>query len=95
MAMQYDVSSGYVDSATTVYGGPSRVKGIYIYLGSGAGTLELSDGATGAVKIKMATPSSATGNPIYVLVPGEGVRFESSIYAKTMTNVAAITVFYG
>lgn len=95
MAMQYDVSSGYVDSATTVYGGPARVKGIYIYLGSGAGTLELSDGATGSVKIKLATPATAAANPVYVLVPGEGVRFDTSIYAKTMTNVAAITVFYG
>lgn len=95
MGMQYDVKSGYVDSATTVFDGPGRVKGIYIYLSAGAGTLELSDGATGAVKVKLATPASAAANPIYVLVPGEGVRFETAIYAKTMTNVAAITVFYG
>lgn len=93
--MQTDVKSGYVDSATTVYAAPARVKGIYIYVGGSAGTLELSDGATGEVKIKMATPSSATSNPLYVIIPGEGVRFETSIYAKTMTNVAAITVFYG
>lgn len=93
--MQTDVKSAYVDSATTVFGGPSRAKGVYVYVGSGAGVLELSDGATGTVLLKMATPSSATGNPFYIPIPGEGIKFDTAIYAKTMTNVAAITVFYG
>jgi hypothetical protein len=93
--MQTDVKSAYVDSATTVYAAPTRVKGIYIYVGSGAGTLELSDGATGTVLLKMATPASSTGNPFYIPVPGEGIKFNTSVYAKTMTNVASITVFYG
>jgi hypothetical protein len=93
--MQTDVKSAYVDSATTVYAAPTRVRGIYVYT-SGVGTLELSDGGSGGtVKLKLAFPASATNNPFYIPIPGEGVRFEISVYAKTMTNVAAITVFHG
>ena len=94
--MQTDVKAGYVDAAGAVFAGPARVKGVYVYAGSGAGVLELSDGgATGSVLIKLATPASSTANPLFIPVPGEGVNFKTSIYAKTMTNVAAITVFYG
>lgn len=95
MGMQTDVKAAYVDSATTVYNAPTRVKGIYVYT-SGVGTLELSDGGSGGtVLLKMAFPASATNNPFYVPIPGEGIRFDTNVYAKTMTNVAAITVFYG
>ena len=93
--MQTDVKSAYVDSATTVYDAATRVKGVYVYVGSGAGVLELSDGASGTVLLKMATPASSTGNPFYIPVPGEGIKFNTGVYAKTMTNVASITVFYG
>ena len=79
----------------TVFAAPTRVKGIYVYT-TNVGTLELADGgASGTVKLKMAFPASATNNPFYVPIPGEGIKFSTDVYAKTMTNVAAITVFYG
>jgi hypothetical protein len=93
--MQTDVKSAYVDATGSVYADATRVKGVYVYVGSGAGTLELSDGASGTVLLKMATPASSTGNPFYIPIPGEGIKFNTSVYAKTLTNVASITVFYG
>ena len=95
MAMQYDVKSAYLDASGDIFDQPTRVKGIYIYLGASAGTLEIKDGGSGGtVLIKMATPASASANPIFILIPGEGVRFSSKPYAA-LSNVAAITVFYG
>lgn len=95
MTMQYDVKSAYLDASGDVTDQPTRVKGLYVYLGANAGTLELKDGGSGGTSLlKMATPAAATANPVYVIIPGEGVRFTSKPYA-VLTNVAAITVFYG
>jgi hypothetical protein len=92
--MQTDVSSAYKAGTGSVYGGPTRVRGVFIDL-SGAGTLELSDGASGSVLFKITTAASPTQNPVYVPIPGEGIRFYDSVYTKTATNVTSVTVFYG
>ena len=95
MPMQTDVSSVYASSASAAaYNGPTRVRGVYMDL-SGAGTLELSDGAGGPVLLKMTTAASPTQNPVFVQIPAEGIRFLTSVYVKTLTNITGITVFYG
>ena len=94
--MQTDVKASYVESASSVFGGTARVKGIYAVAAAGAAVLELADGgASGTVLLKLGVPASATANPVFIPVPGEGIQFKTSIYAKTMTNVTSITVFYG
>lgn len=94
--MQTDVRTAYVTAGSAnAYAGPARVKGVYINA-SGAAVLELTDGSsTGASLLKLDVPTGATGNPVYVKIPGEGIFFPTSIYVKTLTNITSLTVFYG
>ena len=92
--MQTDVKSAYADSAGSVVGFPTRVKAVYIYTGASAGSLELTDGSGGTSLFKVATPASATNNPIYLLLPGEGIKFSKSVFS-VFSNIGAITVIYG
>jgi hypothetical protein len=72
-----------------------RVKSIYINASSSAGSVTLLDGgSSGTSKIVLDTPASATDNPVYVNIPGEGVLFKTNVYA-TLANVTSITVFFG
>lgn len=95
MGMQYDVKSAYITTDSNVYGGPARVKGVLISPNTSAGALELKDGGSGGTtKIQFSWPATSTPAPFNVLVPPEGVRFESYVYAD-VTNVTSVTVFYG
>jgi len=94
MTMQTDVQSAYVDATGDVYPQRTRVRGVYVYCGASAGVLELKDGSGGSTRFKIATPAAATSNPVYIPFPGEGILFQSAVYA-TLTNVGAVTVFYG
>ena len=93
--MQTDVKSATVSSATTAYAAPTRVKGIYAVLGSGAGAIALTDGNGGTTLLSIVTPASATQNPVFLPIPGEGIKFNTSVYVGTLTNVTSVTVFYG
>ena len=94
--MQTDVKSVYITaSGANAYAGPARVKGIYVN-SSGAGTVELTNGtSTGTSLLKFDYPASATANPIYILLPGEGIQFPTSVYVKTLTGATSATIFYG
>jgi hypothetical protein len=92
--MQYDVSAKYADSAGSILDFPTRIKAVYIYAGASAGSLELTDGSGGTSLFKVATPASATSNPIYLILPGEGIRFTSTVFA-VFSNIGAITLIYG
>ena len=94
--MQTDVKSAYITSGgANVYAGPARIKGVYINA-SGAATVEFTDGgATGTSLLKFTMPASATNNPVYIPLPGEGVKFTTSIYANTASGVNSVTVLYG
>lgn len=96
MAMQTDVKAAYITAGgANVFGGPARVKGVFINA-SGAATVEFTDGsASGTSRLKFTVPASATGNPVYIPIPGEGVKFDISIYANAASNVNSVTVFYG
>ena len=94
--MQTDVKSAYVTSSgANAYAGPARLKGVYVNA-SGAATVEFTDGGTsGTSRFKIDLPASATSNPVYVPIPGEGIQFTTTIYVKTLTGVTSVTVFYG
>ena len=96
MVMQYDVKSTHLNASGSVYGARARVKGFSICAtASAAGTLVLKDGgSSGTNRIEIDIPSNSNPNSFYVLVPGEGVLFDTNIYA-TLTNIASVTVFYG
>ena len=96
MTMQYDVKAVHLNASGSVYAQPARVKGFSICAtASTAGTLVLKDGGSGGTTlIEVDIPSNSNPNSFYVLVPGEGVRCYTDIYA-TLTNIASVTVFYG
>lgn len=96
MAIQYDVKSTHLNASGSIFGGPARVKGFSICAtASQAGTLLLKDGgSSGTTLIEIDIPSNSNPNSFYVLVPGDGVKFNTNVYA-TLTNIASVTVFYG
>ena len=96
MTMQFDVKSTHLNASGTVFAQPARIKGFAICAtASTAGTLLLKDGGSGGTtRIEIDIPSNSNPNSFYVLVPGEGVRCYTDIYA-TLTNIASVTVFYG
>lgn len=96
MAMQGDVKSIHANATGSLVSYPTRVKGFSICAtASTAGTLLLKDGgSSGTTLIEIDIPSNSNPNTFYTLIPGEGVRFTTNVYA-TLTGIASVTVFYG
>lgn len=96
MGMQYDVKAVHTNASASIVGAPTRVKGFSICAtASQAGTLLLKDGgSSGTTLLEVDIPANSNPNSFYMLVPGEGIRFSTSVYA-TLTNIASVTVFYG
>ena len=96
MTMQYDVKSAHLNASGSVYAQPARVKGFSICATAGAaGTLLLKDGgSSGTTLIEIDIPANSNPNSFYTLIPGEGIRFSTNVYA-TLTNIASVTVYYG
>jgi hypothetical protein len=95
MGMQYDVKAAYLTGDDTVFAGPARVKGLVISPNTSAGGLSLKNGGSGgSTKLQFSWPANTTPTPFTVVIPPEGVRFETDVYAD-VTNVTSITVFYG
>jgi len=94
MAMQTDVKSNHLTSSGTIFNGRTRLKSVS-YRGNGAdGYVKFRDGgSSGPILCELDVGTSDTFT-IYVLVPGEGVLFQTSLYAD-LSNVLAVTVFYG
>ena len=93
--MQTDVKAASNTVSDTFFAGPARLKGVFVTANATAGTVTFKDGgATGTTLLTLTTPASATNNPFYVALPGEGIRFSTSLYAN-LTSVDALTVFYG
>ena len=94
MAMQTDVKSNHLTASGTVFNGRTRLKSIS-YRGNGTdGYVRLRDGgSSGPILCELDVGTSDTFT-IYVLLPGEGVLFQTSLYAD-ISSVNAVTVFYG
>ena len=94
MAMQYDVKSGVAaaNTSTTVFAGRTRVKGLLISY-AGTGTVVIKDGGAGGATVFSFTAPADSGC-VNVLIPGEGILCETSIYVTNSAGTLA-TVFYG
>lgn len=91
MGMQTDVMAKSLAATGSVTDARARVKGVVIVPGTGAGSVVLKDGGDSGTTI-MTIPTVANGEPFNVLIPGQGVLFETDVYA-TLTD-AGVTVFY-
>lgn len=100
MAMQTDVlasgvrtTSGQLADQAGNDLGRNRIKAIYIVPAAGAGSVVFKDGgASGTTRLTVNTLASSTA-PNYLLLPGEGIVFQTDIYVA-VTTVASVMVFY-
>ncbi len=101
MTMQTDVlasairtDDGVVNNQAGDALGRVRIKSVYIVPAAGAGSVVFKDGgASGTTRMTLNTVGSAT-QPTYLLLPGEGVLFSTSVYVD-VTSIGSVMVFYG
>jgi hypothetical protein len=76
--------------------GPCRIKAIYGTSATAAGTVVLYDGASTAGKAigTISTPTAASAGTYYILMPGEGIKISTGVYA-VITNVDSAMLIYG
>ena len=76
--------------------GPCRIKAIYGTSGNAAGTVVLYDGTANTAPCvgTISTPTAANGGTYYILMPGEGVKINTGIYAE-LTSVDSTMIIYG
>jgi hypothetical protein len=74
--------------------GRNRVKAVYIVPAAGAGSVIFKDGgASGTTRLTLNT-LAASSSAYYMLMPGEGLLFQTDIYVD-LTTVVSVMVFYG
>ena len=92
--MQTDVKAAHLIADGTVSANPARLKALS-YRGNGTdGSILFKNGGSGGTTLLELDVGTSDTFTIYILLPGEGVRFDTNIYAD-LTNVSAITAFYG
>ena len=76
--------------------GPCRIKAIYGTSGSSPGTVVLYDGTStsGIPLCTISTPTAAQQGTYYLLLPGEGIRVRTTVFA-VITNVDSAMLIYG
>ena len=95
LASQVLISDGQMLDQTGNTIGRARIKAIRIIpTASSAGSVVFKDGGVnGATKLTVTVFPASTG-PDYTLLPGEGMLFNTNIYAD-ITTIASVMVFYG
>ena len=103
MGMQTDVlltqplgSSNTFKTQSGAVLGPCRIKAIYGTAAALAGTVVLYDGSndTGKSIGTISTPTAANQGTYYILMPGEGIKVTTGVYAA-ITNVDSAMIIYG
>ena len=103
MGMQTDVlmtqplgSSNTFKTQSGAVLGPCRIKAIYGTSAALAGKLVLYDGTdtSGGVIGTVSTPTAANSGTYYLLLPGEGIKVNTGVYAA-ITNVDSAMLIYG
>ena len=93
MSTLTNVFSAHANGTGSIYAGATNLGGYQIKPGGTAGTIELRDGgSSGTLLLELdITVNTAV---IATLLPGNGIRFNTSIYVVLPTS-AAITIFCG
>jgi hypothetical protein len=74
--------------------GRARIKALLIVPTTAAGVVVFKDGgASGSTKMTINMLANST-NSDYIILPGEGVLFQTSIYVD-VTSIASVMVWYG
>ena len=81
--MQYDVKAAALVNTGTV-GYATRLKGLVISYTASTGSVVLKDGgSTGTTRFSFTAPATTNG-AVNIIIPGEGIKFSTSIYAQIM-----------
>jgi hypothetical protein len=97
MTMQYDVKSTHLSTSGSIVGQPSRLKG-FIVTGAAATASAITfkdGGSSGTTRLEFDVVSNTNPNAVYILIPGEGIRFFTDIYFTTSGTITGVTAFYG
>lgn len=94
---QTDVKSAHASVAGTMFNGPTRLKGLIICpAASTAATIQFKDGgSSGVVLLEIDIASNTNVNTYTFTIPGEGIKFSSTLYLALSAAVTGVTVFYG
>ena len=97
MAMQTDVNSKHLSAAGTMFNGPTRLKGLIICpAASTAATIQFKDGgSSGTVLLEIDVASNSNPNTYTFDIPGEGIKFNTTLYLAISASVTGVTAFYG
>ena len=95
--MQTDVNSVHASAAGSLFGGPTRLKGLIICPAiSTAATVQFKDGgSSGTVLLEIDIASNTNPNTYTFDIPGEGIKFNTSLYLALSASVTGVTAFYG
>ena len=95
--MQTDVKSSHLSAAGTLFAGPTRLKGLIVCPAvSTAATIQFKDGgSSGPILLEIDIASNSNPNTYTFDVPGEGIKFSSSLYLALSAAVTGVTAFYG
>jgi len=93
MSTLTNVFSAHANATGSIYGGATNLGGYQIKPGGTAGAIEFYDGGAGGTKLIEIDITTNTAI-ISTLLPGNGIRFNSSIYVVLPTS-ASITIFCG
>jgi hypothetical protein len=95
--MQTDVKSAHASAAGTLFSGPTRLKGLIICpAASTAATVQFKDGgSSGTVLLEIDIASNSNPNTYTFDIPGEGIKFSTTLYLALSASVTGVTVFYG
>lgn len=75
----------------SVYASRARVKGLWVVQSGTAGSVVLKNGGSGGTTmLDISIPANFAGN---VIIPNDGVLFETNVYLD-LTNSSSVTVFY-
>ena len=92
--MQTDVSAASVSTSSTAVAYRTRVRGMVVNPGSANGTIVFKDGgASGTTLLTLTTV--ANGEPFNILIPAEGIVFETDVYVALTGTGTSVVVFYG
>ncbi len=92
--MQTDVSAASVSTSSTAVAARTRVRGLLVSPGSANGSVVLKDGGSSGTTL-LTISTVANGEPFNVIIPANGVLFETDVYATLSGTGTAAVVFYG
>jgi hypothetical protein len=94
MSTLTNVFAAHADATGTIYAGATNLAGYQALSGGTAGEVIFRDGGSGGTVLLRFNIPANTNNPFANLIPGNGIRFNTSIHV-TLPTSAAVTVFCG